>query len=197
MYLTKSPRPRLMPDRKFPAYAYLPGRFPHPVRHPLGHSYGLETGKPSPPFNSELDELGWGIDPFNHGYYWEAHEAWEGLWQSAKATPQLRLIYKGLILLAAAGVKVREGKLHPARRHAARAAVALRIAASTPVCTPLSSVLGTEMSKLADYAAAVSRLDGDHVVAKLDGSMAVFARLPGPFNDRSLLSSAAGSNQTE
>ncbi|MER9007639.1 DUF309 domain-containing protein [Mesorhizobium sp. M0862] len=25
----------------------------------------------------------WGIDLFNHGYYWEAHEAWEPLWQTA------------------------------------------------------------------------------------------------------------------
>ncbi|TGQ49534.1 DUF309 domain-containing protein, partial [Mesorhizobium sp. M1C.F.Ca.ET.210.01.1.1] len=25
----------------------------------------------------------WGIDLFNHGYYWEAHEAWEPLWHAA------------------------------------------------------------------------------------------------------------------
>ncbi len=24
-----------------------------------------------------------GIDLFNHGYYWEAHEVWEGLWHTA------------------------------------------------------------------------------------------------------------------
>lgn len=34
-------RPRVSPLRMFPAYAYLPGGFPHPVRDPLGHSHGL------------------------------------------------------------------------------------------------------------------------------------------------------------
>jgi uncharacterized protein len=32
------------------------------------------------------DAFGWGLDVFNHGYYWEAHEAWEGLWQVADLT---------------------------------------------------------------------------------------------------------------
>lgn len=119
-------RPRLLPDRSFPAYAYLPGRQPHPVRDPGGHSHGshppvvaAETALSSEPFQ-------WGIDLFNHGYYWEAHEAWEGLWQAARRTPQHRLFFKGLILLAATGVKLREGKPAAAARHAGRAAKALR-----------------------------------------------------------------------
>ncbi|ESW67067.1 hypothetical protein X772_34775 [Mesorhizobium sp. LSJC280B00] len=32
-------RPRLLPEKTFPSYAYLPGKYPHPVRDPLGHSY--------------------------------------------------------------------------------------------------------------------------------------------------------------
>ncbi|MET2831203.1 DUF309 domain-containing protein [Mesorhizobium shangrilense] len=31
----------------------------------------------------------WGSDLFNHGYYWEAHEAWEPLWHAAKQSAQL------------------------------------------------------------------------------------------------------------
>ncbi|WP_292396668.1 DUF309 domain-containing protein, partial [Mesorhizobium sp.] len=51
------------------------------------------------------------IDLFNHGYYWEAHEAWEPLWHTAKQSTQHRLFFKGLILLAAAArVKIREGE---------------------------------------------------------------------------------------
>ena len=42
-----------------------------------------------------------------------------------KATLE-RLFYKALILLAAAGVKLREGKLRPASRHYGRAAAHLR-----------------------------------------------------------------------
>jgi predicted metal-dependent hydrolase len=63
-----------------------------------------------------------GHDYFNFGYYWEAHEAWEGLWQVAGRDTPLRALLKGLILLSAAGVKIREGKRSAAMRHAGRAA---------------------------------------------------------------------------
>jgi hypothetical protein len=44
----------------------------------------------------------WGLDLFNHGYYWEAHEAWEGLWQVVDRGGPSRMLFKGLILLSAA-----------------------------------------------------------------------------------------------
>ena len=115
---------RLLPERDLPPYAYLPGRFPHPVRDPLGHSYG--SGHDAE-INSPSVEFLWGADLFNQGYYWEAHEAWELLWQQADAAAQERLFFKALILLAAAGVKLREGKPRPAARHYGRAAACLRI----------------------------------------------------------------------
>jgi len=119
-------RPRLLPDRPFPAYAYLPGRQPHPVRDLDGHSYGLEPATVAPEAALGSEAFAWGVDLFNYGYYWEAHEAWEGLWQAARASPRHRLLFKGLILLAAAGVKLREGKPGAATRHAAKAAATLR-----------------------------------------------------------------------
>ena len=67
-----------------------------------------------------------GVYLFNHGYYWEAHEAWEGLWQVADRDGTLRTLLKGLILLSAAGVKIRERKNAAAARHAMRAAALLR-----------------------------------------------------------------------
>ena len=111
--------PRLLPERKLPPYAYLPGRHPHPVRDPGGHSHGVPEGHDDP------DGLLWGIDLFDQGFPWEAHEAWEPLWFAAERGSPLRALYKGLILLAAAGVKVREGKAVPALRHAERAAALL------------------------------------------------------------------------
>ena len=79
---TSSP-PRLVPERSFPPYAYIPGRAPHPTRDPKGHNYGAEFETPKPPdpddWRACRDYL-YGIDLFNHGFYWEAHEAWEGLW---------------------------------------------------------------------------------------------------------------------
>jgi DUF309 family protein family protein len=72
------------------------------------------------------DAFLWGLDLFNYGYYWEAHEAWEGLWQVADRDGPLRMLFKGLILLSAAGVKTRERKNVAAARHAKRAAALFR-----------------------------------------------------------------------
>ncbi|MER9876785.1 DUF309 domain-containing protein [Mesorhizobium sp. M0195] len=145
-------RRRLLPEKNFPGYAYLPGKHPHPVRDPLGHSYqsdpvtvvAVEESLSSNGFR-------WGIDLFNHGYYWEAHEAWEPLWHAAKQGTQHRLLFKGLILLAAAGVKIREGKRVAAARHAARAAALFRRVAPLP-SRPFEAALGMTPAKLAVHA---------------------------------------------
>lgn len=58
---------------------------------------------------------------FNAGYYWEAHEAWEGVWIAAGRQGLVADYVKGLIKLAAAGVKIREGSAVGAQRHLTRA----------------------------------------------------------------------------
>jgi uncharacterized protein len=125
-------RPRLLPEKDFPPYAYLPGRHPHPVRDPAGHSYRNEPMAIAGEASLGSDVFRWGIDLFNHGYYWEAHEAWEPLWQTATRTTPHRLLFKGLILLAAAGVKIHEGKQVAAARHAKRAAALFRLVTRSP-----------------------------------------------------------------
>ncbi|ANT54464.1 hypothetical protein MEA186_01356 [Mesorhizobium amorphae CCNWGS0123] len=95
----------------------------------------------------------WGVDLFNHGYYWEAHEAWEPLWHAAKRSTQHRPFFKGLILLAAAGVKIREGKRGAAERHAARAAALFRQVTSLP-SRPFEAALGMTPAALAVHAEA-------------------------------------------
>ena len=107
-----------------PSYAYVPGRNPHPIRHPAGHRYGLPT-----PTYSALDPQHWaasepylyGIDLFNHGYYWEAHEVWEGLWRAHAHTEPIALFLQALIALAAAGVKQRQGRARGVQHHGERA----------------------------------------------------------------------------
>src|SRR5262245_11398070 len=116
--------PRLLPERALPPYAYVPGQSPHPVSDPAGHSYGHAPDKPPP-----LDPARWrdspaylyGFDLFNHGYYWEAHEAWESLWHAAGRRGPTATLLKGLIKLAAAGVKTRQGRPDGAHTHASRA----------------------------------------------------------------------------
>jgi hypothetical protein len=122
--LGETARPRLVPDLPLPPYSYVPGRFPHPVSDPAGHRFGKPVEKP-PPLDPDYWEESraylYGIDLFNHGYYWEAHEAWEGLWHACGRLGPAADFLKGLIKLAAAGVKVREGKPHGVVSHSARA----------------------------------------------------------------------------
>jgi hypothetical protein len=122
--------PRFLPGVPFPPYTYVPGQTPHPVSDPAGHMHG-EAPQPA-----ELLVDDWprchaylrGIDLFNHGYYWEAHEVWESLWHAAGRTGPVADFLKGLIKLAAAGVKTLEGSPTGSARHARRAAELFRSA---------------------------------------------------------------------
>ena len=118
---------RLVADYQLPPYAFLPGYAPHPERQPGGHMRGdREASEPSP---TPLDTGLWphnrtyllGVDLFNYGYYWEAHEKWEALWLLASDEQGVASFLKGLIKLAAAGVKIRVGNARGTGKHAERA----------------------------------------------------------------------------
>jgi predicted metal-dependent hydrolase len=47
-----------------------------------------------------------GVDLYNQGFFWEAHEAWEALWRAAEDARQ-ELFLQGLIQCAAACLKLR------------------------------------------------------------------------------------------
>ena len=134
--------PRLVPEKPFPPYTFVPGFFPHPANDPEGHSYGIEAEE-----CEEFDPNEWrscqtylyAIDLFNHGYYWEAHETWETLWNACGRHGIAADFLKGLIKLAAAGVKVRESVPDGVRKLAVGARSLFR---------KTTSILGTEE---ADY----------------------------------------------
>jgi predicted metal-dependent hydrolase len=111
---------------RFPPYAFVPGLWPHPHSDPAGHRFkvecphALDADWPTSPAYLR------GIELFDAGYYWEAHEAWEGLWHAAGRRGDVADFLKALIQFAVVGVKVREGRLDGARTHAARAAELLR-----------------------------------------------------------------------
>jgi Domain of unknown function (DUF309) len=146
--------PRWLPQKSLPPYAYLPGKNPHPVRDPAGHSYHVEPIPVAAEVSLSSDAFLWGLDLFNHGYYWEAHEAWEGLWQIADRDDPLRMLFKGLILLSAAGLKTRERKNAAAARHAMRAAALLRQLMKVPD-RAIERALGTSLAALAERAEAI------------------------------------------
>lgn len=105
--------PRLTPYA-LPAAAYVPGRSPRgAVAAPTG---------PDPAAAGLAQTHRWAIDLFNHGYYWEAHEAWETIWIAVGRRGDQADFIKGLIKLTAAGVKLRQRRRRGAVRHARRAA---------------------------------------------------------------------------
>lgn len=115
----------------FPPYSYVSGFHPHPASDAAGHQFRESRDTPA-----ALDPLRWwesatylyAVDLFNHGYYWEAHEAWESLWHAAGRRGATADWLKGLIKLAALAVKIREGNASGARRHAQRAGELLAVA---------------------------------------------------------------------
>lgn len=94
-------------DLPFPPYRFIPGRHPHPVASPQGHSY-RPPGEVEPPVHyyppeewSQSPEYLYGCDLYNHAYWWEAHEAWEGLWRvTPEGSPQRRFL-QGMIQVGA------------------------------------------------------------------------------------------------
>ena len=153
-------RPRWLPQKSLPPYAYLPGKNPHPVRDPTGHSYQVEAIPVAAEALLGSDVFLWGLDPFNHGYYWESHEAWEGLWQVADRDGPPRMLFRGLIPLSAAGVKIRERKHAAAARPAKRAAGLLRQLMKVPD-RAFERALGMSPAALAEYAGAATRIPAD------------------------------------
>jgi hypothetical protein len=128
--------PRYCPERALPPYSYVPGLAPHPTSDPRGHSYDVHERKPAPLTPSSYGDnvvYLYAIDLFNHGFYWEAHEAWEALWHVAGRSGPEADFLKGLIKLAAAGVKLREGRAAGVRQHADRAAELFRGVAESEV----------------------------------------------------------------
>ncbi len=133
--------PCYAPDISLPPYSYVPGHgLPHPVNDPAGHLYGVQHEPPITP--AELNLLPtepasrrralaalltansrwlYSLDLFNAGFYWEAHEVWESFWNALGRTTPEALFIQGLIHLAAAAVKVREGKPAGVSRHTQRA----------------------------------------------------------------------------
>jgi hypothetical protein len=118
-----SDRPRYS-TTPLPPYSYVPGFAPHPVSDPHGHMHGRPHAAPPPldPDRWQASEAyRYGVDLFNQGFYWEAHEAWESLWHVAGRRGLVATWLKGLIKLAAAAVKLREGNAVGVERHARRA----------------------------------------------------------------------------
>ena len=134
-----------------PPYTYTPGVTPHPISDPAGHSHGrvaaavavnAERLSQSPAFRRA-------VQLFRHGYYWEAHEEWESVWHAVGRRGPVADLLKGLIKLAAAGVKAREGNTDGVRRHARRAVELLSSASSGENSTGINHAMLSALTQQA------------------------------------------------
>jgi predicted metal-dependent hydrolase len=148
--------------RALPPYSFVPGFRPHPVSDPRGHRFGAER-PPVEPLQTEQwaesEEYLYGVDLFNFGFYWEAHEAWESLWIAAGRHGPAAIWLKALIKLAAAMVKLREGNTNGAARHCGRA---FELLADLSAMLPpeQQTYCGMRLSCVEQVANGISRLAG-------------------------------------
>ena len=56
----------------------------------------------------------YGVDLFNHAYWWEAHEAWEGPWRAAGRQSATGFFLQGLIQISVARLKWSQTLIRPA-----------------------------------------------------------------------------------
>ena len=109
-----TPMPRLAPQLALPARAFVPGRTERPAE---GWLRELGAGAKEADLADPAGSLAfrYGCDLFHEGFLWEAHEAWEGLWQLARRRPELAdeaTLLRALIQIAAAALQERMD--HPA-----------------------------------------------------------------------------------
>ena len=94
--------PRYAPDRSLPARAFVPGK--SSIADRPAHDAPRRREIAYDDLALDEDFLH-GVDLFNHGFPWEAHEIWEPLWFEAPRDAPARALLQGLIHAAAAAVK--------------------------------------------------------------------------------------------
>jgi uncharacterized protein len=92
--------PRYAPSRELPSRAFVPGKTRRPERAEsvTRESIGAER------WRDDEDYL-FGVDLYDAGFLWEAHEAWERVWR-ASADELQRTYLQGLIQCAAACLRL-------------------------------------------------------------------------------------------
>jgi hypothetical protein len=162
-------------NQPLPPYSYVPGKFPHPIRDPGGHSFGEE-----PVVVNDCDSRDWrdciaylrGVDLFNNGFYWESHESWEAVWNGFGRVGLEADFMKALIKLAAALVKAREGRSAGVARHATRAEELL-VSVQEQQGSESQSMMGLSFEVLISYAQSM-RAEPDQLVNTSDEPVVCF-----------------------
>jgi len=100
----------------WPTYAYIPGRGPHPFKHPDGHGMVGEPNAVPGVACMEQPAFWRALALADRGYLWEAHELWERVWRLERHQG-----IQGLIQAVAAVLRFRAGDRSAARKLGDRA----------------------------------------------------------------------------
>jgi len=94
-------------DFPFPERAYVPGKTARPCEEPLAQ-YDI-TPKPLSILNVQENPFFlYGVDLYNHHFFWEAHESWECIWKR-ESDESLKAMIKGLIQVSGGYLKSIQG----------------------------------------------------------------------------------------
>ena len=88
---------RYFSEKAFPNYRHVPGKTPHPVDDPSGHSYKLVIPK-----TDKISNENWSS---NSVYLYAIHEYLEALWKELDSESKEKLLIQAIIQSAAALIK--------------------------------------------------------------------------------------------
>jgi hypothetical protein len=122
----------------------------HPVRDSKGHSFGKNDTPPAITHESWRESRAYlfGIDLYHNGYFWEAHESWEGLWRSAEEDSLEANFLQALILNSAAQLKAHMRNPIGVRTHSQAARWRLARIRSRGYCGPAMRFFGIDVDEL-------------------------------------------------
>jgi hypothetical protein len=99
-----------------PRWAHLPGVTPEPDRAPLEAAKATLPARFRAPPGPTEPALAYGLALHDAGFFWEAHEVLEAVWLATALNTPERLLIRGFIQLANAGLKRRLGREGAAER---------------------------------------------------------------------------------
>lgn len=99
-----------------PAQPYIPGRSDRPENGLISQLAERAPKLTDPDHWMENEAYLAGLWLYAHGYFWEAHEVWEPVWQNARPNSPERILLQALIQTANAGLKITMDRLDAARR---------------------------------------------------------------------------------
>jgi len=88
-----------------PAYRHRPGQTPRPAESPADAIAARAPAEFDPDQWQANVAYTYGFVLFENGFYWEAHEVWEAVWQSCQPNSRERQLLQALIQLANAELK--------------------------------------------------------------------------------------------